>query len=612
VGFIIGAGKALLLEKFPSPIKLQIHTCLIVEIGMYLANQANRKKIFLIFIISFILFPVYPPAKAAAGEPIVWVEDGMTRVFKDDPAKVNSSITLYSARNEYEPFQIIVKAPDSNDLTNVNLTISDLRGKNGAKISSANIQLYREHYLYVTQGSKSSNSTTNPPLGPGWYPDALIPFTDPASHQDLSGQLDAVPFALAAGENQPIWVDIYTPANTPAGQYRATATITSDQGTSTVEVTLNVWNFSLPVTRSLKGFTNTSQSLRSRANAIELLKHRINPKWVNRADERFLIDNYGLDMVHVYKSGGTSYGNCHTDPAPPVSEVLQATENHEPELYLYTSYANEAWQCTELFPEFLSWAASLRSGGSHPMIVTYPDDRLMGTNLENTAADIWSILPKHYDQAKLNIEKLVNHENTQVWSYNPLIQDGYSPKFTLDYPLINARIMPGFINQSLGFTGTKFWRVDYWNNDPWNNAEAYRLDTPGEGHLVYPGEQVGLPNQIISGMRMKMFREGSEDFEYIQILKNLGQEQFALTIAKSVGTDFHNWTQDKDQLYAARKLLGDRIRIINSFQNPFAQDSSCWWGEKMNGNEFEIFLNKFYDLIQAGLSYLNSAINMPC
>jgi hypothetical protein len=500
--------------------------------------------------------------------PIVWVEDGMTRVFKNDPARFNPIVTLYTAKNEYEPFQIIVKAPVSNDLTNTNVTISDLKGPNGASISSDNIVLYRQHYLYVTQGSKSSNSTTNSPLGPGWYPDALIPFADPVTHQDLVGQLDAVPFDLARGENQPIWVDIYTPADTPAGLYNATATVSSDQGTSTVNINLNVWNFSLPTKRSLHAFTNTDQPFRSIATAVELLKHRLNPKFVTRSDERSLIDNHGLDMVHVYDWSHAKYDNCQIDPVPPVSDILKATANHEPELYLYTSYANEIWHCTDIYQELLGWATNLRLGGSHPMLVMYPINELMGPDLDHTAADIWVVLPRHYDQSRANIEELVNHPSTQVWSYNPLVQDGYSPKFTIDFLPINSRIMQGFINQILGLTGTKFWRVDNWTDAPWNNAEAYRADAPGEGAMVYPGDDVGLPNQIVSGVRMKWFREGSEDYEYIQILKDLGQEEFALNIASAVAVDFHTWTQDKDVLYAARKQLGDRIHSLNSSPLP--------------------------------------------
>lgn len=498
----------------------------------------------------------------AAG-PVVWVEDGMTWVFKTDPARVNSHITLYTAKNEYEPFQIIVRAPASNNLTDVNVTISDLTGPNGAFISSDNINLYREHYLYVAEGSKSSNATTNFPLGPGWYPDALIPFNDPVTRQDLTGELDAVPFSLAAGENQPIWVDIYTPVDTPAGLYNATATITSSQGTSIVYVGLNVWNFSLPAKRALRTHTK-AQSLISRITAVELLKHRFNPKFVDRSDERFLIDNYALDMNHVYHWSHASYRHCPIDPVPAVPDILEAAGDHEPELYLYTSYANEVWPCTDIYPELLAWSTNLRLGGSHPMLVMYPIDELMGSDLDHTAADIWVVLPKHYDQAKNNIERLINHPGTEVWSYNPVIQDGFAPKFTIDFLPINSRIMQGFINQSLGLTGTKFWRVDNWTDDPWNNAEDIRPDAPGEGAMAYPGDEVGLPNQIVSGVRMKWFREGSEDYEYIQLLKNLDHEQFALDIARTVGADFHIWTQDKDVLYAARKQLGDKLHSLSS------------------------------------------------
>ena len=502
------------------------------------------------------------PCVEVAG-PEAWVEDGMTWVFKDDPARVNPELTVYTAKNEYEPFQIIVKAPASNDLTNVNVTISDLTGPNGASISSQNIDLYREHYVHVTQGSKTREGDTNHPLGPGWYPDALIPFADPLTHEDLSGRLDAVPFDLAAGENQPVWVDIYTPADAPAGPYIATATITSDQGTSVVSVKLNVWNFALPTERSLGTFSKFQQ-LRSRATAVELLKHRLNPKFVNRADERFLIDNYGLDMVHVYDWSHASYRHCPIDPVPPVSDILEATADHEPELYLYNTYANEVWPCTDIYPDLMGWATTLRIGGAHPLLFMYPIDELMGTDLDHTAADIWVVLPKHYDQSEAYIQILINHPNTEVWSYNPLVQEGYSPKYTIDFPPINARILQGFINQSLGLTGTQFWRVDNWTDDPWNNAEASRVNMPGEGHYGYPGDDVGLPDQIVLGVRMKLFREGSEDYEYIQLLKDLGQQQFALEITRTVAVDFHTWTQEKDVLYAARRLLGERIHRLNS------------------------------------------------
>lgn len=509
------------------------------------------------------MFDVPATSDVAAPIPIVWVEDSLTRVGKTDPAKSTGSISLFAAKNEYEPFQIVVKAPSDTVLTNVNVTVSDLTGPDGDVIGSDTITLYRQQYLYVTQGSKTRIDDTNHPLGPGWYPDALIPFSDPATGQDLTGSMDAVPFTVAAGENQPIWVDIYTPATAGSGLYTGTATVTSDQGMATVQIQLNVWDFALPTTRSLKGFTNTFGAYRNTTNAIVLLKHRINPKIVDLADERFLIDSYGLDMINAFRTSGASYGNCVADPAPAVSEIQAEAARHQPDLYLLDAYANEVWDCTALFPTFLSWAANLREGGIHPMIVTYPVDTLMGPDLDHTAGDLWSVLPKHYELAKPNIDALLSH-GIQLWSYNPLVQDGYSPKFTIDFLPINARIMQGFLNQSIGATGTKFWRVDNWTADPWNNAEATRPDAPGEGHMVYPGDDVGLPNQIVPGVRLKWYREGSEDFEYIQMLKNLGETQFALTIVRSVATDFRTWSGDKDVLFAARKTLGDKLHSLSA------------------------------------------------
>ena len=269
-------------------------------------------------------------------------------------------------------------------------------------------------------------------------------------------------------------------------------------------------------------------------------------------------------MVHVYDWSHASYRHCPIDPVPPVSEILESTANHEPELYLYNTYANEIWPCTDIYPELWGWVTNLRLGGARPMLFMYPIDELMGADLDHTAADIWVVLPKHYDQSKTLIESLIDHPNTEVWSYNPLVQEGYSPKYTIDFLPINARILQGFVNQSLSITGTQFWRVDNWTADPWNNAEASRANMPGEGHYAYPGEDVGLPDHVFAGVRMKLFREGSEDYEYIQILKDLGQEQIAIDITRTVAVDFHTWTQDKDVLYAARKLLGDKIHSLNS------------------------------------------------
>jgi hypothetical protein len=117
------------------------------------------------------------PNLASSVNPVVWVVPSLKRVEKTDQPQVKKNIDLFAAKGEYESFQIIVTAPRQG-LTNVNVSVSDLRASNGS-ISKNHITLYREHYVYVRDSSPTWRSHTNISLGKGWYPDALIPFIDP-------------------------------------------------------------------------------------------------------------------------------------------------------------------------------------------------------------------------------------------------------------------------------------------------------------------------------------------------------------------------------------------------------------------------------------------------
>jgi hypothetical protein len=89
---------------------------------------------------------------------------------------------------------------------------------------------------------------SNRPLAPGWYADGLIPFVNPATGAAISGAtLQAVPHNLVAGANQPFWVDVFVPRTAAAGYYTGSYTVSSSQGTVSGQISLHVWNFSLPM-----------------------------------------------------------------------------------------------------------------------------------------------------------------------------------------------------------------------------------------------------------------------------------------------------------------------------------------------------------------------------
>jgi hypothetical protein len=81
--------------------------------------------------------------------------------------------------------------------------------------------------------------------------------------------------------------------------------------------------------------------------------------------------------------------------------------------------------------------------------------------------------------------------------------------------------------------------------------------------LVYPGQPVGVKG-VVASMRLKWLRDGIEDYDYVQILKELGKTDLAMQIARSVGADWNNWTRDPSAIEAARQKLGEAIDQLRS------------------------------------------------
>jgi Glycoside hydrolase 123 N-terminal domain/Glycoside hydrolase 123, catalytic domain len=514
------------------------------------------------------LFPVFLLSSLAAwstpagaqGTPVVWTAHSLDRVGMTQTPGDNKDVKLFAARGEYESFQIVASGASSG-LNGVNVTISDLQGPGGAVIPQSSFTLYREKYVHVDKSSPNWHGS-NQPLGPGWYADALIPFTDPSTGKPLSGaELTAVPFDLKANNNQPIWVDLLVPRTAKAGAYSGTYTVTSKQGTATGPISLTVWNFALPESPALKSSFLFFQS-GTRAAQAELLRNKISPASTNPADQAALKE-YGLSVANTGPFSGADVGRCNMSPAPSVSRFKALAAAQHPGLYLYDYSADEIGHCTNLYPTIKQWAANMHQAGIKNLISMSPTPALYsdGTGSGRSAVDIWVVLPVMYNNNKAGIDHVLQ-KGDEVWSYNTLVQDAYSPKWLIDFDPVNFRIQPGFLNQSLKLTGLLYWRVDRFQSDPWNNVNNTGTfssgNYPGDGMLVYPGKQVGV-NGVVASMRLKWLRDGVEDYDYVQILKDLGREDVAMKISRSVAPDWTNWTRDHAAVESARQQLGEAI-----------------------------------------------------
>jgi hypothetical protein len=79
----------------------------------------------------------------------------------------------------------------------------------------------------------------------GWIPDGLVPIEAPVK-RPAHGQ-GGSPFDIQAGRNQAVWVDVYVPKGAPAGTYRGFVRITQlGTLTSSIPFELQVYPFVLP------------------------------------------------------------------------------------------------------------------------------------------------------------------------------------------------------------------------------------------------------------------------------------------------------------------------------------------------------------------------------
>lgn len=163
----------------------------------------------------------------STGSYTFWTTLPAQRVFKNDavPADTGSSVLVYAAKNEFEPFQIVVRPASSGSVT---VSADDFG-------SGIDVEIYQVKYVNITQATDSLGKT-------GDYPDPLWPI-------EAGDSVDVV-----SGENTAFWFDVHVSETTTAGDYSATVTI----GGVDIPVTLHVFNFSIPEALHVKSQMNFS------------------------------------------------------------------------------------------------------------------------------------------------------------------------------------------------------------------------------------------------------------------------------------------------------------------------------------------------------------------
>lgn len=156
-----------------------------------------------------------------------------------------ASVSIQSARNEWEPFQVAVAAHRA--LSGLRIDAGFFVNEQGDKIPAPTA--FRIHYIPIEDTANKTFGRT------GMVPDALVPLIHPETGEPTGGKYGGDTFEIPAGEQEAFWFDVYVPKGTPAGLYLAQVKVSAD-GLEAVElsVELEVFDFDLPSPKDLQGF----------------------------------------------------------------------------------------------------------------------------------------------------------------------------------------------------------------------------------------------------------------------------------------------------------------------------------------------------------------------
>jgi len=500
-----------------------------------------------------------PSASSQPGRLVAGALGGLERVGLSGSIATSPAVQIYAARGEYEAFQIAVDARNG-PIESVNVVFSGLRSANDF-IGQSNLTVYREHYVRVDRSSPDIRGA-NRPQSPGLYPDALIPLNG-AGRVSGRARFAAAVLKLEAGSRAVYWVDVFVPREAQPGVYRGEVTVSSRSETALVPVVLVVWHHTLPLRPSLKSSFGIDRSRMGDGRmAGLLLTHRIMPFLINPQHSVDYRRRFGLNSTGLWFFGDASVKDCTMNPAPSVQAVRDAMASYPGDVDKYVYAADEIDLCPAIFPTLKQWARNVHKAGAKMLVTVTPTQDLLddGSGSGRSAVDIWVLLPKMYANARPFVRQVLN-KGDEVWSYNCLVQDAYSPKWEIDFTPIDYRIQPGFLNQSLGITGLLYSKVDSWNDDPWTNTTSLEqggYTYPGEDMLAYPGADAGIDGPLPS-MRLKWLREGVEDYEYVEMLKRAGRGDWALNAVRTVASDWSSWTRSPAALENLRRRLGEEL-----------------------------------------------------
>ncbi len=448
-------------------------------------------------------------ARGAAVQPYdARIVSATLKVFTDEklPGRQAAIYEMKSARNEFAPFQVALNA--ARDVRNASVAVGDLVSVNGGKIRASASALYLAETVTIETASNGEERKV--------WPDPLPPYHI---------------FDVPAGQTRSVWVDLFIPRDAKPGVYSGPVTVSAD-GVPKIElkISVDVREPVIPDKPSLSTAFGISYGSIRAAHKVE----KDGPEAAKLGDAYYwMLVNHRLSPYGCPVDFFSPEANRYYDDPRVTSFRAPYTENDEEMRKIADRIKSAGWINKAVFyvrdePTLQELPEVTRIGRRiHSFL---PDARYLITTAPNPPLDytqiqIWCpVIQFLVDPIRMKTLMGEQKKGKDFWWYTCIGPKWKGTTYFIDEAATAPRQHP-WMNFLYGVSGILYWETTSWgraNEDPWTTTMTYPGGN-GDGSLLYPGSHVGYDGPVAS-IRIKMLREGMEDYELLTLLgKRLGE-----------------------------------------------------------------------------------------
>ena len=511
---------------------------------------------------------------------------------------VAAGAQLRAARNEFESFQVLLTSRQGT-VRDVSVALANpLIGADGAKIPSENVTLFREAYYDVGVPSNDEGAR-------GRWPDALIPDVDVFYGEKRR----AFPLQVPQGESRMIWVDVLVPMDAKPGDYRGELLVRAgDEEAGRIPISLRVGNFSLPSTASLASAFDMDYAQPCMAHTgtdtcdtewNESAAYRMRELYVRHAlDHRFTIFNlafqppFDSEGVFAKHMGGLIDGTGKTRlrgarvtsvklDGDNVSKwiAFARAERFADRLVYYpvdephdradwAEFRRKAERLHRADPQakvlLTTSIEEARKHGAEELVDVFvpvvndlephPADEMDGPKNRRSQYRGW--MQGKPGRAVWGYQSCMSHGCGDCGEPSTARSDHGWPNRVIDTTAVQNRAFP-WVAFVFDLDAELYFESTEQLTDAWNPNGQCKFSGSGDGTIYYPGKPsvIGGQSHIpVASIRVKLIREGMEDYEYLELLAKKDRKK-ALAIARTLFPAAYDCNKPAAQLEAARAEL---------------------------------------------------------